>query len=436
MSHRNLRLLLALSSFIAGWAPACAQATNSLSAKFELAGLPSTITLCRDPAAIQAFGVDEQWQLGIDVDNNASTGAPPVGVDVIVAAVTMTPAAPCTSTTANTADSLAAGVFAWSDADQMFMPTDATATVSLDFVAHTITINTDLMGALSGLTPSSKLLVSTVGAYQPSMGAPTVALDGTSTAFHVDEPVTLPANDVQGCASTCSPGAPWYPLVDLVGMEVTTAQPLSAFGSNTMYVEFDLATLPTAVDLCRYPTLFAMHPGGIDSQWLALFNPSGADSGDGSGGYETLVAAYTTPQAQGCSANSAPMATSVSAELDKWDAAQQNYVMVATLPVSVDVANGKIIVQADRSAASLAGLSAASLIREVSGAAYLQAAVEQDAYDLSDPFGLGASFTDPAQDVLACTAPCSTAVSWYSQIDLVGGSVHLVDEIFENGFDS
>lgn len=202
-----------------------------------------------------------------------------------------------------------------------------------------------------------------------------------------------------------------------------------------MYVEFDLASLPTTVDLCRYPPAFTNGAGNNDSQWDAAFNLSGADPGDGSGGYETLVVAYTTPQAQNCSSNSAPLSSSVSAVLAQWDSGQQNYLPIDDLPVSVDVAHGKIIVQADRSASQFSGLSANSRIGMVANAIYVAAATTQTAVDPSPLFGFGGSFTDPLQDVQGCSAPCSTASTWYPQIDLVGGSVRMGDKIFANGFD-
>ena len=62
--------------------PAGARAADSLAVTFDLADLPSTITLCRDPTAAAAFAVDEQWNIGIDVDNDINTGLPGLGVDV------------------------------------------------------------------------------------------------------------------------------------------------------------------------------------------------------------------------------------------------------------------------------------------------------------------------------------------------------------------
>lgn len=429
MTRSCFRLFLALLFPLAFAASGSARAqTNSLSATFTLANLPTTITLCRDPVAVAALRSDEQWFALIDVDGDFN-------VDVAVLVQTLGQQNGCTPVTANTAQSLEGTVLKWSAADNNFIDTGATVAISEDFTAHTITVTTDLAGALAGLSNASHYALGTAGVYTPSAsGTPTSALD-QSSSLQLGVPVTLPAGNVQQCTAPCSAAASWYPLVDLVGAEVSTAQALPAFGKNTMYVEFDLASLPATVDLCRYPGLPTGGASFSDSNWLAAFAPTGADTGNGSGGFETIVVAYTTPQTQSCSANSAPMASSIQAELDKWDAAQQTYVMVASLPVDVDVASGKIVVQADRSAAPFASLSAASKIIESGSANYLQAGTLQSAFDLSSSFGLGASFTDPTQDVQSCTAPCSTAVSWYPQIDLIGGSVHLVDEIFGDGFD-
>lgn len=195
-----------------------AAAADALSVTFGVAGLPSTITLCRDPTAIQFFSIDEQWGIGIDIDNDAGTGAPSIGgVDVLLMAHTPAQPTPCTPNTANTADSIVVNVLVWSAAQSTFVPSDATATVSTDFSAHSITVSSDLSGPLGGLDAASRLLASTIGFYQPTMGAPAVAQDASSW-FVPGAPLTLAANDVQGCTAPCSPSADWYPMIDLVGV--------------------------------------------------------------------------------------------------------------------------------------------------------------------------------------------------------------------------
>ena len=196
-----------------------AVATDALSVTFRLAGLPSTITLYRDPAAIQFFSVDAQWGTAIDIDDDAGTGAPPLGADMLVMAHTPAQSVPCTSSTANTASSIVVDVLAWSIALNTFVPVNgATAIVSTDFSAHSITVSSDLNGPLGDLNAASRLLASITSFYQPAMGPPTVAQD-TSSRLALDAPMTLPADDVQGCAAPCSSSADWYPMIDLVGVD-------------------------------------------------------------------------------------------------------------------------------------------------------------------------------------------------------------------------
>jgi len=434
MHQRHLRFVLALSFFAAACLPAGARAADSLSVTFDLADLPSTITLCRDPAAIAAFHVDEQWNIGIDIDNDTTTGLPGLGVDVIFGALTLPQFSGCAPTVADTASSLTTQFSVWDAGSNTFVPSSALISIATDFVAHSITLTTEISGALSGLNDSSKLIASAGGPYQPTMGPPVMAGD-SSPPFTLGTALTLPANDVMTCSAPCSPAASWYPLIDLVGMSASNANSQAAFGENTMYVEFDLAALPVNVDLCRYPSALALYQGVSDSQWQAAFNPTGTDTGDGSGGNEIVISAFTTPPSPGCSPSTAPLASSVSAALMQWNSGLQNYLPVGTLPVEVDVANGKIVVQADRSAPQFSGMSANSTISMIAAAVYSNGPAPQAAFDPAIAFQPGGSVTDPTQDVQGCTAPCLTTASWYPEIDLIGGSFRLPDKIFANGFD-
>lgn len=197
MRHRNFRFALALSFLVAARMPAWAQAENSLSVKLDLAGLPSTITLCRDPSAIAAYVTDEQWNVFIDVDNNTATGMPGYGFDVALASATLPQEVPCVPTSASTASSLVTAAFVWDAASSSFVPTEATVTITPDFVAHSITLTTDLSGALSGFNGSSRMFVSSSGAYQPTLGPAAVTQDGSTSPFTLSTPLTLPANDVR-----------------------------------------------------------------------------------------------------------------------------------------------------------------------------------------------------------------------------------------------
>lgn len=411
--------------------------SNSLSVTLDLANLPQTITLCRDPTAIQALGgIDEQWLAAIDVDNNPATPSGTyaiAGVDVLLVAETLPQQSSCSPTNGNTSTSILAGVFVWDSTQQNYIQSSASVDLNFDFAAHTMTMTAPMTGALANLKGAAPIYVATSGSYTMTPSSPTNAYDNGSP-FSPSTSMTDPAGDVSGCSSPCGTGASWYGLIDLVGASATTTQQLPAFGGNTLYFEFDLASLPATVDLCRYPQVFATN-GGSDSQWLALSDVDN-NSGTGAGGFDAIIAVETTPQSAGCTTHSAPFAQSLSAELDRFDSTTQNFVKVGSLPVTVDIAGGKIIVQADRSVSPLTGISAQSPTgMETTGVYYPAPPTYPGAYDVSGAFALGKSFTDPTGDVQACTSPCLTSASWYPQIDLVGGSLMATNEIFGNGFE-
>jgi hypothetical protein len=436
MARATLCALLLPASFIAC---AAAQAQpNTLSVTLSFVNLPTTITLCRDQAAARQYGLDEEWPVLIDVDNNLNTGDPnSSGADVMLLAETFPQTNSCVpSPGMNTQQNLVSGVLTWNSSQQAFVNSGAPANLGLDFTAHTMTISTDVAGPLTNLSQQSRIFLATYATYSPTGLSPTYAYD-SSAAIAPNSSVTDPALDVLQCTAPCSQNASWIQMIDLVGLAANTGAPLPAFGGNTVSVEFDVANLPAMLNLCRYPSQFTSGPGFVDSQWLAAFDLDGnANTGDPSGS-EALVVAATTRQVQNCSPHTvATNQAAFFAELERWDANLQTFVYVNDLPVTVDTATGKIVVQADRTSPDLAGLSANSIINAQTGGLYDSGDPNNRyAYDLAGPIGLGGSYTDPSGDVQNCVLSCTPAASWYSQIDLVGGSVKLPDDIFHNGFE-
>lgn len=103
-------LLLLAASFLACASSQAAQ-TNTLSVTLGVVNLPSTLTLCRDPTAVSLYGVDEAWQVAINIDNNVNTGEPGTGDDVALVAETTPQSNGCSpSPNQNTQQNLIAGV--------------------------------------------------------------------------------------------------------------------------------------------------------------------------------------------------------------------------------------------------------------------------------------------------------------------------------------
>ncbi len=432
MQTRVGRSFSLLFLFAASLAPAPMAWANTMSVKLTLSGLPSTITLCRVPSAIAVFQVDEQWLIPINVDANVSTGDAS-GIDVELIVETMQQSSGCTPTSASTMSALVAGVIVWDPLTQNFVNSEQVAILSLDFVANTLTITTDLSGVLASLSPQSLIYAGSFATYTPTSQPATYAFDKAGPIHVGDSIVSLP-NNVMQCTSPCSPASSYYPLIDIVGVAITTGVPLDAFGSKTLTVEFELAALPANLSLCRYPALFA-YSGGNDYLWLALFDTDGnVNTGQPGNGSDAQIVVHSTGQTQGCSTNSAPVGQALSAELDQWNDAQQNFVFVGNVPVTVDRSRGKIIVQADRTLAGLTSLSAHSVLFELTAGHY-NSGSSPYALNASQPFVLGTSFADAEGNVSNCSLPCATTVDWYPQIDLVGGSIYLADEIFHAGFE-
>jgi hypothetical protein len=436
LARATLFTLLFPASLIAcGYAHA---QSGTLSVTLSLVDLPTTITLCRDQGAARQYGFDEEWPVLIDIDNNLNTGDPnSSGADVVLLAETVPQTTSCVAAPGvNTQQNLISGVLTWNAAQQAFVNSGAPTSLGLDVAAHTITISTDVAGPLANLSQASRIFLATYATYTPTGLSPTFAHDN-SAAIVPNSTVADAAADVLQCAAPCGQNASWIQMIDLVGLSATTSAPLPAFGGNTISVEFDVANLPATLNLCRYPAQFTSGPGFVDSQWLAAFDLDGNPNTGDSGGAEALVVAATPPQAQNCSPNAvATNQATFFADLERWDANLHTFVHVNNLPVTVDTLTSKIVVQVDRTSPALAGLSANSQIGEQTGGLYDSGIPNSPyAYDIGGPVSYGGSYTDPSGDVQNCVSSCTPAVSWYAQIDLVGGSVTLPDGIFHDGFE-
>lgn len=431
--QRALILILVFFALLACDAASSKAQANTLSVTLNLSGLPASITVCRDPIAIQSLGFDEAWQIAIDVDNNANTGY--YGYDVLLLVQTPQQTYPCSPTSISTTSALSTEVAVWDSAQNQFVSSSLQATVTPNLASNSLTVNADVSGPLANLTPQSRMSIGSVAAYTPTGQSPTDASDNIASPVDVGTAATDPANDVQNCGAPCGTSASWYPMIDLLGASADTSLPLPAFGANTVYLEFDLAGLPATMSLCRYPAYFAAYSNSYDSAWLAFLDLDGNSStpAGSPGGFEAAIAVYTTPQPSGCSPNSAALNSTLHAELDRFDTTTNSMGFVSSLPVTADATTGKIIVQADKSVAALSGLSTHSLYIEQAGANY--ASPPQTAYDQGGAH-VGSAFSAVSTTgVQQCSTPCSNSVSWYPQIDLTGGSVTLPDDIFRNGFE-
>ncbi|MBS0486189.1 MAG: hypothetical protein JSS13_02515 [Proteobacteria bacterium] len=433
---RFLLLILSALAFCANTLAAPLQAQpNSLSVTLQLADLPSTIVLCRDPTAIQVAGdVDESWFVGIDTDANPATpGGNSDGIEVIIGANTLQQASSCSPHTANTQSSIVGGdLGVWDTSQQNYVDSGIPVSVALDFTAKTITMTAPLIGPLANMKGIATLYAGTEGVYTAtSNGSVTTFAQDNGNAFTTLSSMTDPAGDVSQCSSPCSPSASWYGLVDLLGASATTTAPIATYGAGTVYFEFDMAGLPATMSLCRYPQSSTFS----DSQWDAFINP-GNTANPAPSNFSTAVFAYTIPQAVACMPNNVLLGQALQAEIDHWDSTQNNYVKDADLPVNADANTGKIIIQADGKATALAGLSTQSPMGEVDAGAYPSGNPQQPfAYDNVSPLQLGTPVSSPSGNVQNCSSPCSTTVSWYPQIDLVGGYIHLADHIFTGDFE-
>ncbi len=422
MSASRTLSFLALTALYISTGPTSSYA-GTLTSKLTFAHLPTTITLCRDSLAIQAFGYDEEWAVLIDVDGNASTGQPGTGAEFELLVQTLPQTSPCSPTVVGTADALVSGLYAWDGS--AFQQAPETVNVALDFNANTMTLSADYSWpTLAALSATSRLTAAAVATYKPTSNSPTRAADITaSTTF--GNPITDPSGDVQLCSAPCSAAAAYYPYIDIVGFDPGST-PLQDFGVDTVTFEFDVANLPANIGLCLFPSAYASDGPGVDMAWVSAIDI------ENNGTLDVAVAAHTTPQDASCSSHTAPIATSVFAELDSIGPGGA-LVHVSDLPVSVDSANGRITVKAPRTDPLFAGLSNTSVAFDQTQGYY--AAGNTFAVDMSPLFAVGTSFNDPALDVTNCSGNCSIGQPWYSQIDLVGGKVLGPDRIFRSGFE-
>ena len=418
---------------------------NSLSVTLQLAGLPGTITLCRDPAAQN--GADEQWLVPIDIDNNPNTpsGSNAIpGAEVVLLAETLPQTAGCTPASASTGSSIIAGVLVWNAAQNNYVDSGQSANISIG--ANSFTIVTDISGVLANLSTESKYFAASLGSYTAAGSGATSTVDSTNE-IGIDNSVTSPAGNVQNCvAPGCSSSSSWYPLVDLVGLSSNTTSPLPSppppppppppFGANTVDAEFDLASLPASVNTC---------PGnragyGYDLIWIAGVNYNAS-----LGTYETLITVHT-PLAYGCGGTVS--LTALNGTLFHLDPSNlsNGYTSVTNLPVTVDAVHGKILVQADRTNPYLAALSSSTPVQyftseevttsytgDFSPVAAAAALFQTYPQDTGPQFDFGSSFTTPSNNVCASTGSCTSSAS--PQIDLIGGTAHIDDYLFRNGFE-
>jgi len=401
---------------------------NSLSVTLTLAGLPDTIDLCRNPDdALLLNGIDEQWSLYIDTDGQG-------GPDVNLLVQTLQQSIPCTTSSAATGSALVASVYQKAGSLQDWANTGNPANISLDFDAHTLTVTTAMTGNLAYLTGQSTVNAFTSAGYGSVAMTPLFAHDVTPLA-NVGAALMASAGDVTSCSSPCSPGASYYPLIDIVGLSSIATSLLDAYAANTLTAEFDLAGLPDPIGLCAYPTLFTSSPGS-EYFWEASFDLDN-NINTGSGGADGKISVRSSNQAMGCSFQLVPIAQALTAEFDQWSDVQQNFVHVADLPVVANTLAGKLFVQADRTLPGLAGMSAQSRISEVTAGLYDPdyQGVREYAQDFSPWINLGQSYVAAADNVTNCYSDCSTTVNYYNQLDLVGGSVHLANILFHAGFD-
>ncbi len=423
-------------------------AANSISVTLTLDGLPGILTLCRDSNAIKTYGIDEEWGAFIDVDNNKATGL--YGFDVVLTIDTLPQNYPCNATAANTQQSLVAGVAVWDASQSTFVPASQTATVVADLAAHTLTITTDVSGVLSNLNTASTITVQSVATYTPSGTTAPTSTDDVTNAIEPGTSTTDPVHDAAGCSAPCSTAVAWYPLIDVVGLSVSTTSALPSppssappppYGPNTLDVEFDLDSLPTTVTLCSSPT-FENNPG-YDIMWMV-----GADFDFQLGAYLTLIAVHTPLQEQGCgSPTLASTAASLQATVFQLDPNnfQNGYIAAEELPfVSADADNNRILLQLNGTDANFSSISVSPLAEiTVEGVASSPQGDFQSTQlatslfggyprDQGPQFAFGSDFVDAASDV--CTASGCTSAS-YPVIDLIGGAAHRDDYLFRNGFE-
>jgi hypothetical protein len=422
----HLRAVAAFAMLFAASTLAAPAGAVPLTVTLTLANLPSSVTLCRDAAAIGQLQSDEQWQIAIDVDNNPNTGDAG-GTDAVLVVTTLPQSLPCSPTAVPLdASALYSVIAVWNAATQSY-DDGGTFPVAVDTTANTLKLTVDISGALAGLDGASKLTAAAAAGYSQG-GVAYSAYDVTTAAF-TGTPVVDPSGDVQQCASPCSAGTEYYPMIDIVKFEATNGVPGADVAD--VKVEFDLAGLPSTITLCRNPALFVANTDA-DSLWLAWIdvdtNPATGDEN----GFDAVVFVYTTPQNPGCVTNAQPTASSIFGEIDTIDN-QGRTTYAGDAAISIDTASGKITAAVPANNAALKGLSKTSTAAMTAAALYTSGQTPY-AQDNGGPFAINTAFSDPVHDLSNCSGSCSTGVSWYAQTDLVGGSIVRADRVFSSGF--
>lgn len=436
MPSRRPLLLLALCCLAA-----LARAVDAapVTFDFKLASIPGTITLCRDPVAAQAYGVDHEYLAYLDLDGSTATGDPATGAETLLIVTTLGQSNPCSPHSVSASAAFVAAMVIWNNGAWDYA-NPISLTTSVDTATATLSaFGDDGTAPLSGLRAASRVQPAAFGTYS-SAGTPKIANDNVAVFTRGTAPgssASDPAGDVQNCSSPCSAAANWYPLVDVLGVTVSSTPPPGppAFGVNTIDIEFAVQQLPTNITLCANPAPF-LNQSGYDLAWAALVNVSGAPGSDASFGYGEVILAHTPLQSPGCIPASATLAGTLQADLFHWDSAQSLYVLDASLPAKVDA--GRIVVNANRADPRLASLSAASLVAKLSAVNTgfpfsVVSLVSTYPRDSVPEFHFGTAYTDPVGDVCSSSASCTSTGS--PQIDLVAGAMRMNDWLFRSGFE-
>jgi len=419
-----LQAVVFCASLIGGSAAAHAADTRKLSVTLSVSDLPTQVTLCRDEAAIENFSVDGGWQILIDVDGSNATGNN--GIDAVIQANTTPPGTPCDPSVVATEGNVYAGLYAW-DEGNGFSDTGVPVQVHLDFVANTVRVSVPVTDVLTNLSSVSDMAAIGFAGYT-SMAEPLQITDSTAS-IHTGNSIADPEQDVVDCNLSCTTNTDWYRMADLTGIRAAIEG-----ASNTLLVEFELAALPAMMSLCRYPAHFTIYGPGSDSSWFVLFNlDASLATGDPAlDGTDAIIYVATTSQQNGCVTHSAAIDTTLAASLLIYDA-NDGYVSVTSLPLSVSAPSGKIIVQADRSLPALAGLTQASALRLIAQGIY-SGGEPYGAQDEIDNPVFGQIASDPKNDLSQCNSPCTTSVNWYAQVDFASAGVRM-DQILHSDFE-
>ncbi len=195
---------------------------STLSVELRLASIPASITLCRDAANMAVLPIDHQWQIVFDLDGNASTGDPEIGLEAVLVVGTLVQFPPCAPHAVAAGSAFESYVTRWNtiigDWDVV-----APATVTVDAPNATLHVSFD-DSALSaaGVGGIARIGAAALAGYTLG-GTVTFATDGVPFFTRGNSPtiaVTDPAADVIDCATPCSTASAWYPLIDIRALQV------------------------------------------------------------------------------------------------------------------------------------------------------------------------------------------------------------------------